>query len=993
MTEIVSGSASITDLYNRIGYYKGSPVRIAQATYDFLDEVLNNQIDLVDPTNPFILGLEMSSLHTALAVNESLLNLRRSYAGLAQTDQDIYRHMTDAEYIGRFATPGSVPFTFMFDLNSLLNALVEDTTENCMKAIIPRDTFITIDTYTFTLEYPIVIRQFPNGVMQITHDTSISSPISTPSNNIISFKTRQDSNGIKWLYFVAPVKEMTIVTSNYAFQQQKVFNFNIPFTSQFLFARVFQKSNTTGADWVEMVTTHSDQVFDQTTPTAVLMVTSLNLNVTIPYIYNTLGTVSGTIRIDLYTTDGNIDVNMGGYTLDQFAIKFRAIDSIRDTNVYTNIWSTVNYLTFSDQILSGGSDGIAFTTLKNKVINYAFGGFNIPITTAQLDTVGELNGFTIVRNADTLTDRYMLGIRPIPNISIANTSSTSTTSTGVVTSNNQKLLSRANVGMIRFSSEISDLQTSDNVVNNSNRFTLLSNTAFSLNNGIASLVESSVISSIKSQPVNSLVSTVNAASYVYTPYYYVFDLQDSLLDVRPYDLDHPDIANLNFILQNNTLALVVNTGSYTITKTSTGYTLTIVTISGSAYKQLNDNQVGVQLRLVNEDGSLSGTINGVQQGVDSTSNERIYTFDIQTTYDIDGNNCIEIINVYNSDGLISNFYVALDRVVDILYTTTSVTSGFVSDETDTLVNKAQLPIGSVGNTHDQLEVTFGSYLEHLWARVRSYATGADYQTSPSDVPQLYTKDIYQINPITNSMLFIDGSGNPYYNKIHSIGDPVLDGSANPVYTYRAGDNILDNNGNPIIISEIGAKNDFDILVIDANLLFTTDPNYVSYRDQVVKTMTEWITVDILEVQARLIERTEIFFYPQASLGVTQIIVNNNQNVYIDSEQSLTITVFIDQSVVNDTGVQNTNTNIISDYLDNNITQLKFTINQMESDLKTALGNNVYGVTIRNLGGTSDYKSMTITDQHNRLCIARKLIANQDNTVTIQPDLNIIYTGF
>jgi len=58
-----------------------------------------------------------------------------------------------------------------------------------------------------------------------------------------------------------------------------------------------------------------------------------------------------------------------------------------------------------------------------------------------------------------------------------------------------------------------------------------------------------------------------------------------------------------------------------------------------------------------------------------------------------------------------------------------------------------------------------------------------------------------------------------------------------------------------------------------------------------------------------------------------------------------------------------------------------------------LGNNVYGVTIRNLGGTSDYKSMTITDQHNRLCIARKLIANQDNTVTIQPDLNIIYTGF
>src|SRR5690606_19343716 len=135
-----------------------SPTRIVQATCEFFDEVMKEKVDIVDPTNPFMLLLETSAAHAALATNESLLNLRRTYIGLAQTDDDIYRHMTDTEYLGRFSTPGTAMFTFIIEYSTLRNAMMDpnvkdefdnigtwDPVENCFKAIIPRDTVHVVD--------------------------------------------------------------------------------------------------------------------------------------------------------------------------------------------------------------------------------------------------------------------------------------------------------------------------------------------------------------------------------------------------------------------------------------------------------------------------------------------------------------------------------------------------------------------------------------------------------------------------------------------------------------------------------------------------------------------------------------------------------------------------------------------------------------------------------------------------------------------------------
>jgi len=188
MTELTSGSVSMQTLYDNIDTYKTSPVKIVDTMVDYIDELLDGAVDIVDPTNPFILLLEMSAVSTSVAVNTNIVNLRAAYAKMAQTQEELYHHMTDSDYLGRFATPGTAPVTIMLEVNELINKLVYDESEGAYKGIIPRDSYVTVDGYVLTNEYPIVIRRYDNGVVQISYDSTYTSPITTLSQLIIPYR-------------------------------------------------------------------------------------------------------------------------------------------------------------------------------------------------------------------------------------------------------------------------------------------------------------------------------------------------------------------------------------------------------------------------------------------------------------------------------------------------------------------------------------------------------------------------------------------------------------------------------------------------------------------------------------------------------------------------------------------------------------------------------------------------------------------------------------
>lgn len=224
----VKKSVSIEQLMANLDFYKHNPSAIQQTVFEYLGEITAGDVNIVDPTSPFVFLLEASSVNTALAVNETAASLRRQYPSLAQTESELYHHLSDKDYLDRFASPASVTFTVAIQANDVLNKMQYSADEDCFKATIPRDSKFTIDQYDFILQYPIDIRKYSNGLVKITYDAEIVSPLETLTSNEITYEIRIDVNQVKWVFFDVKVKQLAISSVTFPVQKSVIFNQSIP---------------------------------------------------------------------------------------------------------------------------------------------------------------------------------------------------------------------------------------------------------------------------------------------------------------------------------------------------------------------------------------------------------------------------------------------------------------------------------------------------------------------------------------------------------------------------------------------------------------------------------------------------------------------------------------------------------------------------------------------------------------------------------------------
>ena len=972
MAEIINyQSKSITDLMSNLDRFKYNPSAIQRTILDYLDEITNGEVDVVDPTNPFVFLLESSSVNTAVAITENLNNLRKQYPSLAQTEEDLYLHMSDKDFINRFAVPSETDFTVVIQVNDMYSKMVYDSVNKCGKLTIPRDTEFTIDDNVFTLQYPIDIKRFDNGIVQVNYDTTVSSPLSTLSSNIIDYVVRRDGNNLDWMFFKIPVAQFVIQTTYFPVQLSSIFSYNINFNDQFYFARVFYRNTGTSNLWQEMIVTHTDQVFDPFSPTAVLKVyTSSILNISIPKIYFTSGLVSGDVRVDIYTTKGELTINLSNFKMSSFGTRLKAIDETRDLNDYTAALVNATYYTYSDQLVSGGTNGIDFETLRQRVIFNSVGDRQLPITNNQLEAYVANKGFDLVKNIDVITNRIFLATQKLPKPI------------------NTKLLTSANIGIGTLVTNVGYLSSVDKVALNNDRQTILSNNLFKNTNGILKLLTAAERNAIEALPRSEFLSRVNSNDYLYNPFYYVLDNSTSEFEVRAYNLDYPLASNLSFMTQNQSLQLPVNTGSYVLEKVSAGYKLTVVTKSGNYYKQLEDNLVGLQLSYLPVGESDYAYINGTFLGLNG-SEERVYEFLLETDYDLDKQNSLSITNsrMFSNENIRN--WISLTVDINLFYTTISLTDTYVPDESDALLGKFMLPATSACVTHEILTLELGANLSNLWSRSRSFATGMDYERYVDDVPMLYEQIVYDVDPSTNSIFSIDTNGELVYHILHNLGDPVLDEQGSPVLKHRKGDVVTDNAGLPIVVTSLSVDKEVDMLFVDGKYYFATDVSFVNYKAEVAAVLDTWITNDIVAIQDLLLEQTKIYFYPKTTIGMVKVYTDNNQEDMVASEQSLTVSLYVNKTVYNDIDIRTMMKNYAIKTIDSFINNSVINITEIETTLKTNYGESVKAVDIYGLGGdTKNYKVVNLAAEHNRLSLRKLLVQQQDGSMIIQEAVSV-----
>lgn len=358
--------------------------------------------------------MRLSATMTAVNEQESISNLRKQYPSLSQEEEQLYLHMSDVDFINRFSTPSETFFTIVLNANDVINKLIYDNVENSYRATIPRDTTITVDDYVFTLQFPIDIRKYDNGIVEISYDTSIDSPLQVLTTNIIDYQVRRDPEEIDWIYFQIPVKQFSISSSITSVQQSKFFSTNVEYSNSYYYCRVYYQNSNTGNLWKEILTTQTDQVFDVSKPTALIKVYDGQINVTIPPIYIYNGVISGNVRIDVYTTKGNITVNFANYKVPSFQMRLAPIDEARDINDFTNAFSNISFFCYNASIVSGGSGALTFDKLRERVIENSAGDRKLPITPNQIEAKITNNGFEVIKNIDVITNRIFLATRKLP---------------------------------------------------------------------------------------------------------------------------------------------------------------------------------------------------------------------------------------------------------------------------------------------------------------------------------------------------------------------------------------------------------------------------------------------------------------------------------------------------------------------------------------------------------------------------------------------------
>ena len=144
-----------------------------------LEQATDGKLVFVDPTNPATLLLESAIVLSTAQMLQAEALTRKQYSSMAQDMTDLYRHMSDKDFLGRFSTPAKGSITLMLLLDEV--KLKADYVRNAQglpdgtgirKLTIPKHSEFYVANVTFLTQYAVDIRVMPHGGIQVVYDTT-----------------------------------------------------------------------------------------------------------------------------------------------------------------------------------------------------------------------------------------------------------------------------------------------------------------------------------------------------------------------------------------------------------------------------------------------------------------------------------------------------------------------------------------------------------------------------------------------------------------------------------------------------------------------------------------------------------------------------------------------------------------------------------------------------------------------------------------------------
>lgn len=967
-----------TDFKKAISLLQGNPAAVASLSLRSLEALSDNQIKVMDPSIPFVFQMESAVAMMCNALDKTLAIHNKIYPENASNWDDLQRHMADEDYNGRFSSPGSSKIMFFLSLDEIKQrAVLVNNGSGNRKLTISRNSQISPLGIPLTLLYPIDIILTKAGGISVKYDLSKKNPLENISTPDIEFELRKQDQTI-YLYFEVTIQQLEIASSVSAVTGTQGLKRSLKFKDRFYYLRAFMRND--GEDWEEMSVRHNPLVIDVNKPTVCVKVLEGVVEVEIPQVYKNTNLLKDNVRLDIYTTRGEINVPIFNVTNSLFKANWIDYDVREKDNFLAPMSVFTNYIIASEGYISGGTNGITFNEARQRVVNRSSRTEGIAITPNQLKTQLEDDGFSTLLALDNITDRVFLATKRL-------------------TTPDMNTASSIGALMMTHSTTLNDLVVNEDAVRNNNQqVTVLPNALYELRNGKLFLVEQQRLRNLLNRNItgiDDLINIVNDSRFFYCPYFMVHDTSKGMYETKPYRLDRPRIISKSIETENTTIGLSSSINSYKIQIDSnySGYSIYVQIQPSEELKQEPTENLSLQLRISDENNRYFYWFTGaLVTPLDPDTNkplngEYIYRFNLPTNWEITDNDEIlvgprkipfkldgyaDIFTVIYKEGLSEDNRTMMDNMIDV-----ESLPGY------TLMNSANY----FAVVHEKVRVVLGYELEHLWRRARTSIEQTQFQKYETDVFEVYEETVYSPDQF-GAPEFTWVNNELVYTVLHEKGDPVLDEDGNPKIKHEAGTLIMDENGNPIPVGGVrGFVRQYDMMLLDGKYFFATHQPTIDYREEIKNEIDGWLDI-IDQYSEELLERTSVYFHPKTTEGDIRILVDNNEEIYTPASQRLHVTYTVDERISSNdsivSSIRKTTAEKLVAFFESKITISKSDIVSM---LKQEMGEWVIGVRVT--GWLNDeYETATVLDNSISFSVPKRLDVTSNLELIVTDEVRI-----
>lgn len=968
-------ASTLKEILGELATYRYNPLAVQERMLDGLKTAMGNpdDIEILDPSDPVVFSLEASVVTAAAAIEHDYACLRKAYPQAAEDYNDLYGHMSDVDYLDRFALPSTVPFTFVIGLDELKNKAVPLISRETRRLVISRDSRISIGGYPFTLQYAIELRVLPYGGIQIIYNTDIPSPIATLSSNTLQWTVRtvpKDGVPLEFIQIEIPTMQYDIVANSSQIVAGTSFRQTYAYPDKFFYARVWMRK---GLKWVELKTTHSQEVIDANEVTAQLRVRDGVLDVYIPDIYVRNGLASGEIRTDIYFTKGKLDLDLRAYTnASEYEIKFRDLNGETPSEYVSPLEVITFKQVFCNNVVSGGRNELSFADLRRRVIDNALGGRLLPISDEQLKSTLNDMGYDVTKSVDFVTDRIYHASSELLPSTIPELSTPIGTINGI------------------FQTSYNELAKLPSVHDNGNRLTITPKTLYEERDGRVYLDTLGNVDYYKMLSPGERARIINSRRLLFTPFHYVLDNNANVFEARPYYLSKPTVDNKRFVHTNTKLNLDVGVGDYALEKVDGGYRLLVLTRSGETYRSLRDDQCEAQIcftpRGYSEDyARLDGKL--ISRNDDK---ERLYEFFISCNMDVDRNHDIIVESFILFGDKPTPIPMQLNADIEVIFLVNNYTTPEYRPSSIDKVAAGQNRT-SKGVTHERLRFNLGNYLPALWANARSVVGSVDYMRYDKDVIGVYDRNVYAVNPVDNMPVLEVVNGKPQLKIAHYRGEQMKNPDGTPYIEHVAGSIIYGEDREPIIKNPRGVLRRIEMFLFDGRYAIADAVEIAPHVETVTGALTKAILSDIPAIGGQLRDKTELFVYPKNTFGLVRVRLADSTIAKVDSEVGFTVRYYVTNEVRRNTNLLSNINNITREVIVANLGKKTLSASSILADLRARIGDDVIDVEMAGWGVNQDQYIYTVLDNSDKLTLKKKARVNPDNTISIVDDIITTFT--